>query len=91
MEGFGGNLVAGSGIGEAGVLADEVFHAQDATHPAGVIAEEDAAKGGKGTDEICLDGDGGFDSTGVGGAGDDDSAGHVLPARGGLVWGSRYS
>ena len=42
-------------------MANKVFHAQDTAHPAGVIAEEDAAKGSKGTDEIGPDGDGCFD------------------------------
>lgn len=51
-------------------MANEVLHGQDTTHPAGVIAKEDAAKGSKGADEIGPDGDGGFDPRGVGRAGD---------------------
>ena len=48
-------------VRQACVLADEVWHGQDTTHPASVITEEDAAKGSEGTDQVGSQGDGGFE------------------------------
>ena len=73
--GFGGR-VAHSGILETGVLTNEVWHAQDTTHPARIISEENATKGGKSAHQIGLDGDGGFNPAGIGRAGDDYSSRH---------------
>ena len=76
MEGFDSGGISGIGIGHAGVLANKVLHAQHTSHPAGVIAEEDTAEGGEGTDEIRFDGDGGLDTPSVDGPGDDCSSRH---------------
>ncbi len=50
------------GVWKTGVLVDEVGHGQDATHPAGVISEEDSAKGGESAYQVGLEGDGGFET-----------------------------
>ena len=50
------------GVRQACVLADEVWHGQDTTHPASVITEEDATKGSEGTDHVGSHGDGGFEA-----------------------------
>ena len=50
------------GVRQACVLADEVWHGQDTTHPAGVIPKEDATKGSEGTDQVGSHGDGGFEA-----------------------------
>ena len=65
------------GVLDAGVEANEVWHAQDAGHPAGVIAEEDAAKGRKGAHQVRLHRDGSLDPAGVGRAGDNHATRHV--------------
>ena len=70
MESGDGGCVAGVRVLQAGVLANEVRHGQNTTHPAGIITKEDAAKGRKGADEIGPKGDGGFDPRGVGRASD---------------------
>lgn len=74
MESGDGGFVGGVWVGKASVLANEVFHSQDTAHPAGVITEEDAAKGSKGADEIGLDGDGRFDTVRIGRASDHGDA-----------------
>jgi hypothetical protein len=51
------------GILEAGILLDEVLHAQHARHPSCVITEEDAAKRSECTDQVGFDGDWGFDTS----------------------------
>jgi len=63
-------------IFETGVETDEVWHSQDTTHPSGIITKEDTTEGGEGTHEVCLDGHGGLDTRGIGGALDDQSACH---------------
>ena len=71
MEIRDGDFVVGVRIGKTGVLADEVPHGQNASHPARVISKEDATKGGKSAHEIGLDGDGGLDTFSIGGPRDD--------------------
>lgn len=46
-----------AGVVQAGIEADEIGHGQDAGHPSGVIAKEDAAKGGESAHEVGLDRD----------------------------------
>lgn len=60
------------GIGEGGstVALDglvEDLGARDAVDVARIITEEDTTERGKGTDDICLPGDGGFDAFDIGG------------------------
>ncbi len=62
MESFFGSIVTGGGVRKTGVLADEVWHSQDTTHPSSIIPEEDTTKGGKGTDEVGPHGDGGLEA-----------------------------
>lgn len=59
---FGVVWVRTGGVGQASVLADEVWHSQDTTHPTGVVTEEDTTKGGKGTDEVGPHGNGGLEA-----------------------------
>ena len=65
MEGGDSGLIAWVWIWQVSILSDKVFHGEHAAHPSGVITEEDAAKGSKSTDEVGLDGDGGFDTRGI--------------------------
>ena len=62
MESLCGSVVTWIGVRQARVLADEVWHGQNTTHPTGVVTEEDAAKGSKSTDEIGPHGDGGLEA-----------------------------
>ena len=50
------------GVRQACVLANEVWHGQDTTHPASVITEEDATKGSEGADQVGSHGDGGLEA-----------------------------
>ena len=74
MESLFGSVVTLGGVRQASVLADEVGHGQNTTHPARIITEEDATKGSKGADEIGPDGDGGLEARRVRRAGDDDGS-----------------
>ena len=74
MESCYSGLVVRIGILETSVLSNEVGHGQHAAHPSGVIAKEDTAKGSEGADEISFEGDGSFDTRGVGGPSDDNSS-----------------
>lgn len=60
MESRDSDFVSRVWVRQASVLADEVLHGQDTTHPAGVIAEEDTTKGSEGTYEVGPHSDGGF-------------------------------
>lgn len=60
------------GVRQAGVLTDEVFHGQNTTHPAGVVAEEDTTKGREGTDQVGPHSDGGLEARRVRRAGNDN-------------------
>ena len=66
--------VPGSRILLTSILSNEIWHGQDAAHPAGVIAKENAAKGSKGADEVGLDSDGGFDTGCIGGPSDHNTS-----------------
>lgn len=66
----------GDGVGQAGVLTDEVRHGEHTSHPSGIISEEDSSEGREGTHEVCLDGHGGLDTLGIGRATDDSIARH---------------
>lgn len=72
MKRFDGSGVRGVWVRQASVLTDEVFHGQNATHPSGVVTEEDTTKGSKGTDEVGPYGDGGLEARRVSRAGDDN-------------------
>lgn len=64
MESLFGSVVVGGvlvRVRQAGILADEVWHGQNTTHPARVVTEEDTTKGGKGTDQVGPQGDGGLE------------------------------
>lgn len=78
-----GGLVVGVGVLQAGVLPDEVFHAQDAGHPSGVITEENTTEGGKGTDQVSFGGDRRLDTRGIRRPGDDDWCRHGCRGGGG--------
>ena len=58
-------------VRHARVKTDEVWHGQHTTHPAGVVPEEDTAKGSKGTDQVGPYGDGGLEARCVRGARND--------------------
>lgn len=79
-------LVIGIWVWEAGVLSDEVFHSQDTTHPAGIIAEEDTAESCKGAYQISSGGDGRFQTGGVGGTTDDNRGSSSSGHDGGDCW-----
>ena len=64
MESLYSDSIGGVRVGQTGVLADEVFHAEDAAHPSCVVAEEDASEGGEGADDVGAEGDGGFEAGG---------------------------
>lgn len=74
-----------AGVGHASVLADEVWHGENTTHPSGIISEKDATKGSKGTHEVCLKGHGGLDTLDLGRATDDSIARHFCCCFGGLT------
>ena len=75
VESGNGSFIIGVWVRKARILANEVFHGQDAGHPAGVISKEDTAKGSKGAEEVGLEGNGCFYPRGIGRARDhSDSA-----------------
>lgn len=57
----------------ASVLLDEEVHVQDTSHPAGIIAEEDATESCESNNQVSADGDWGLDAIDIGRAGDGDS------------------
>lgn len=66
-------VLLGIGVGEkvagvvhAGVLANEVWHGENTSHPSSVVSEENTTKGGESTHEVCLQGHGCLDTLGIG-------------------------
>lgn len=58
------------GIGQTSVLADEVGHSKNTTHPSRIITEEDATECGESDQKVCPYGNGGLDTGDIGGAGE---------------------
>ena len=66
----------GGGVFQASVLANEVRHGENTTHPSSIVSEKDSTKGRESTHEVCLDGHGGLDTLGIARATDDSIARH---------------